>query len=117
MSNEETRELELARHRKKSDKYRKEGRAKPVSIEMQRQILREQRRKFPEANKARAIVGREVRMGRLIPEPCQKCGKKAQAHHPDHTKPLEVEWLCPKHHAEADNELRRQQRDRALATH
>lgn len=32
--------------------------------------------------------------------PCIKCGRKAQAHHEDYNKPLDVIWLCPKHHQE-----------------
>jgi len=26
------------------------------------------------------------------------CGKPGQAHHEDYKKPLEVTWLCPRHH-------------------
>lgn len=34
--------------------------------------------------------------------PCAVCGSEnAQAHHHDYARPLDVEWLCPKHHAEA----------------
>lgn len=39
-----------------------------------------------------------VRSGRMVRKPCMKCGKKAQAHHDDYSKPLKVKWLCPKHH-------------------
>jgi hypothetical protein len=28
------------------------------------------------------------------------CSGKVQAHHDDYTKPLAVDWLCTKHHAE-----------------
>lgn len=32
---------------------------------------------------------------------CKECGeKKTQAHHPDYSKPLDIIWLCKKHHAE-----------------
>jgi hypothetical protein len=41
-----------------------------------------------------------VRAKKLIPMGCLLCGKKAQAHHDDYTKPLEVVWLCPLHHKE-----------------
>ena len=37
--------------------------------------------------------------GDLIKLSCQECGdKKSLAHHPDYSKPLEVIWLCSKHH-------------------
>ena len=34
-------------------------------------------------------------------KPCEVCGEtKVEAHHDDYTKPLEVRWLCKRHHAE-----------------
>jgi hypothetical protein len=41
------------------------------------------------------------RNGTLKPQPCKVCGEKhTQAHHHDYTKPLDVVWLCARHHAE-----------------
>ncbi len=35
----------------------------------------------------------------LDSEPCEVCGEKqVEAHHEDHAKPLQVNWLCRKHH-------------------
>lgn len=53
-------------------------------------------------HKARAVgmVNDAIRRGALIPQPCEKCGKKAEAHHDDYSRPLDVRWLCPKHHGE-----------------
>ena len=37
--------------------------------------------------------------GELIPQPCIQCGKpKAEAHHEDYSKPLEIIWMCSIHH-------------------
>lgn len=33
-------------------------------------------------------------------EGCKVCGEKAQMHHTDYSKPLQVTWLCRKHHLE-----------------
>jgi hypothetical protein len=55
---------------------------------------------------ARSAVKRAVREGRLIPLPCAVCGALAQAHHPDYTRPLFVEWLCVQHHLELHNRSR-----------
>ena len=34
----------------------------------------------------------------IIRLPCQICGRKAEAHHYDYNKPLDVLWLCRSHH-------------------
>lgn len=42
-----------------------------------------------------------VASGRVERRPCYDCGAvKVEAHHPDYSKPLEVEWLCRRHHVE-----------------
>ena len=38
--------------------------------------------------------------GKIVRKCCELCGAKAQAHHPDYNYPLEVQWLCVKHHFE-----------------
>ncbi|GAG03219.1 unnamed protein product, partial [marine sediment metagenome] len=39
--------------------------------------------------------------GRLKRGKCLVCGdEKTEAHHEDYSKPLEVKWLCKKHHSE-----------------
>ena len=50
---------------------------------------------------ANLILGHAVRAGKVIRLPCFVCGAKAHAHHPDYDRPLDVIWLCPKHHKEA----------------
>lgn len=42
-----------------------------------------------------------TRLGILIRQPCEICGElKVDAHHDDYTKPMDVRWLCRKHHNE-----------------
>jgi hypothetical protein len=44
---------------------------------------------------SRAITISAQRRGIIVPQPCQHCGAaKAEVHHPDYSKPLEVVWLC-----------------------
>ena len=55
------------------------------------------RTKRTAAFKAHAAVARALRKGKLIrPSICERCRLecKPQAHHPDHSKWLEVIWLC-----------------------
>lgn len=57
----------------------------------------EQRRK----DIARSYANEYKKRGKLARKPCEKCGEpKSQMHHEDHTKPLEVTWLCRKCHIE-----------------
>lgn len=58
---------------------------------------------------AQSIVEKAIARGLLIPQPCEQCGEtgvmrdgrnKIQAHHDDYNKPLDVRWLCQKHHHE-----------------
>lgn len=55
----------------------------------------------PERDKANTAVSNAIRLGKLIPQPCFICGEsKVQGHHPDYSAPLDVVWLCKKHHVE-----------------
>lgn len=61
--------------------------------------------KISEKEYAKKLVRGAVRIaldnGSLKRQSCTKCGiAKAEAHHPDYSKPLEVLWLCRKHHVE-----------------
>jgi len=65
------------------------------------------RQKYPERRKAHADVFVALRNGSITKQPCEKCGcEKVEAHHEDYLKPLEINWLCKKHHAEADKARR-----------
>lgn len=48
---------------------------------------------------AHLLVQYAVRRGDMKKYSCEVCGKKkVEAHHDDYSKPLEVRWLCRKHH-------------------
>ena len=68
---------------------RPERRAK--AMEYQRRT----RANNPEKYKAKSAVSNAVRDGRLEKKSCELCGDpRAQAHHWDYSKPLDVQWLC-----------------------
>jgi hypothetical protein len=49
---------------------------------------------------ARAYLNTYLKRGLIVKNPCY-CGEtNSQAHHSDYSKPLEVVWLCRKHHLE-----------------
>lgn len=50
---------------------------------------------------AHAKIMDELKKGTIKKQPCEKCGKKAHAHHPNYDFPLRVRWLCPLHHMRA----------------
>lgn len=55
----------------------------------------------PLKRKTHIAVGNAIRDGKLVKQPCEICQEsKVQAHHDDYSKPLDVRWLCTKHHAE-----------------
>lgn len=65
------------------------------------------RKKYPERIHAHRVVASAIRKGEIKKLNCQVCGNpKSQAHHEDHLKPLEIVWLCVKHHVLADKERR-----------
>ncbi len=58
----------------------------------------EQRRK----DAARSYASVYTRRGLLKRKPCEVCGTwdNLERHHDDYAKPLQVRWLCRKHHLE-----------------
>lgn len=59
------------------------------------------RKKWPLKSVAHYLTSNAIRDNRLNREPCVVCGDtKVEAHHDDYYKPLEVTWLCKKHHLE-----------------
>lgn len=62
--------------------------------------------KFPEKYKARKMIETALRFDRIKRENCFCGSEKVQGHHEDYSKPLEVIWLCPKHHGERHRQMR-----------
>jgi hypothetical protein len=61
-----------------------------------------QRAQNPAKYKAVTAVGNALRDGKLVRGPCESaghdCAGAIHAHHDDYSKPLEVRWLCRRHH-------------------
>jgi hypothetical protein len=56
--------------------------------------------RHPDKAHAHRAVQNAIRAGKLLRQPCEVCRTtiKVQAHHHDYSKPLDVRWLCFKHH-------------------
>lgn len=85
--------------------HRVEARKEYAQTPEGREAFKRSNRRWQERNpikrKAQVLAGNAIRDGRLAKQPCEVCGNsKAQAHHDDYGKPLDVRWLCTKHHAE-----------------
>lgn len=103
-------EKELERCRKKSAKARSEGKISD------KETIKKGKLKWQSKNRhkrsAHQKVSNAIRDGKLIRQPCEICGElRVQAHHDDYSKPLDVKWLCTKHHAERHVELNRLNRE------
>jgi hypothetical protein len=77
--------------------------------------LKKQYELHPKKRVARYAVSNAIRDGRLEKQPCFVCGQNAEAHHPDYDRPLDVVWLCDKHHKEAHKMAREIERERKAA--
>jgi len=68
----------------------------PVRRAMVYGYTKKQMAEHPEKRLAHSRVAYAVRTGKLVKQPCERCGasKLVQAHHDDYSKPLEVRWLC-----------------------
>ncbi len=59
------------------------------------------RQRHPDRIYARTMLAYAVRLGKIQKQPCVVCGDpRSEGHHSDYSKPLDVVWLCNKHHHE-----------------
>ena len=70
----------------------------PKNREVVEAAKRRWKEKNPDKRRAHQAINNAIRDGKAQREGCLFCDEKAQAHHHDYTKPLDVTWLCPRHH-------------------
>lgn len=88
--------------------YRKTLKGKEVQRIAQKKI----RQTFPEKKIAWSLFSLAVASGKIKKEPCSVCGElKAQGHHEDYFKPLDVVWLCQVHHTERHKQINKEKRE------
>jgi hypothetical protein len=71
--------------------------------ESTRKSSRKHKAKYPEQPKAQIIAFRKVSLGKC----CERCGatENLERHHPDYSKPLEVQTLCKTCHTQVHQGL------------
>ena len=63
-----------------------------------RESIKRSQLRYPERYHARIAVHTAVANGKLVRLPCLCGNPRSEAHHPDYSRPLDVEWLCRRHH-------------------
>lgn len=61
-------------------------------------IYKWEKKRNPIIRKAYYTLRNAIKSGKVQKEKCKQCGLPAHAHHPDYSRPLSVQWLCPLHH-------------------
>ena len=92
----------------KKSKKGKEAQSRWYKSATKKKWDKEWRKNNKEKTRAHSKVEVALNNGILKKQPCIVCSKKkAQAHHPDYSKPLKVVWLCALHHAREHIRLKR----------
>ena len=94
------RERNTEAFKEKDRRYYKNNRAKIIL----------KRKEYYKKNALKVSAGNKVKTavynGTIKRQRCEVCGSQhVHAHHDDYLKPLDVRWLCPKHHARHHAEL------------
>ena len=95
-------------YHKRRDQYVAYERARYLRPERKKKAalyLKRRRKIHPDKAKAYRAVSYAIRRGKMERLSCEVCGAKAQAHHDDYSKPLDVRWLCFKHHREHHGQI------------
>jgi hypothetical protein len=93
----------VKKHRQENDSVREYDRWRYQNTKGRKEkatlVAKRWRERNPTAYKAHTALNNAIRDGKLMRQRCQICGdENSHAHHHDYTKPLDVEWLCAKHH-------------------
>lgn len=111
---EENKEKVYERNRKASSKYiaqRKQYGQTTRGKEARAKALANYVKHFPEKALARRIFQNAMQSRKIVKLPCEVCGSdKAEGHHDDYSKPLDVRWLCRQHHKQFHKMLKDHER-------
>jgi transcription elongation factor Elf1 len=83
--------------------YQRQYQKSQAGKETQVKADQARKEKFAHKRSARSKTFTAIKNGTIKVLPCLICGEKAEAHHHDYSRPLDVMWLCRTHHIEAHN--------------
>lgn len=85
-----------ASHRKANYRYSKSDKGRKTNLKS----VEEYKKKNPLKVCAKNKALHAIKIGKLTRGPCEVCGSivNVAGHHDDYDKPLDVRWLCHKHH-------------------
>lgn len=76
-------------------------------IDLSTRQAKKWRQMHPEKWSAHIKVNNAIRSGKIHKKPCEVCGDvKSEGHHDNYSRPLDVLWLCSKHHKQRHKELK-----------
>jgi hypothetical protein len=101
-------DLEGVLKRRRRIRIHRVFKAKFKTPEYRKLVFARAKARHPEKAIALWKVHNATKSGKLKRKPCSVCGKKAEAHHDDYSKPLNVRWLCRTHHIEHHVRVREQ---------
>lgn len=86
--------------------YEKSRKGLPQRLELNKRIGIQYRQSNPNRYKATNIVNNAIRDGKINKIPCFCCGSSnVVAHHVSYDLPLDIVWLCQKHHRQLHTNL------------
>ena len=102
------------RTRQSRTAYDRERYQRPERKRIAQKACKLHRYRHPDRASARGFVCRSIRDGILVRTPCEVCGDpKVEAHHDDYLDPLNVRWLCFRHHREVHGQVVAQETTKA----
>lgn len=95
----------LTTKQKRRREYYQKNKLKELGHQRARNLKRaadnakDYRKRNKQKHSARCLVAYHLKRGNIVRLPCPFCGKKkTEAHHESHKNPLDILWVCKKHH-------------------
>lgn len=89
------------RHKERARQRQLRWAHSPVGVASQKRKYAAYKNRFPERIRANHALQEAVAAGKIHRGPCAVCGAaRTVGHHENYSAPLEVVWLCHRHHAE-----------------